>query len=93
MTLRWQAAEAIMARVALPVPCIPMRTIEALESNIRRDSHGDSVAVGMGVELAAYCRLRCVVVGMGGVGNEVRPSLTRPSAFIIEYERFIPDAM
>jgi len=89
MTLRWQATEAIIASVALPVPCMPMSTIDARESNILRHSY----CVGAGVDLAEFGRLRCLDAGGDGVGSEARPSIAPFSVFIAANERFAPTVM
>jgi len=75
-----------MASVALPVPCIPRSTMDALESNIRRHSYCD----GPGVDLAEFGKLRCLDAGGDGVGSEARPSFALLSLLIVANVRFIP---
>lgn len=80
------ATEAIIANVALPVPCIPRSTIDALESNIRRHSYCD----GTGVDLAEFGKLRCLDAGGDGVGSEARPSFVLLSLLMVANVRFVP---
>ena len=84
-TLRWHATEAIMANVALPVPCIPMRTIDALGSNTRRHSYGE----GTGVDLDEFGKLRSLAAGGEGVGSELRPFIAIPPACMLAKDRFV----
>ena len=75
-----------MANVALPVPCIPRSTIDALVSNILRHSYCE----GPGVDLAEFGKLRCLDAGGDGVGSEARPSLVLLSLLMVANVRFVP---
>lgn len=80
-----------MAKVALPVPCVPISTIEALESNTRRHSWSATKDAGVGVDLLLLGRLRCFSEGGDGVGSGFRPSSSlMSSAFIAAYVLFVP---
>jgi hypothetical protein len=46
-TRRWQAAAAMRERVDLPTPGIPTSTMEARESNVRRQSVDDQYGAGV----------------------------------------------
>lgn len=71
-----------MANVALPVPCVPMRTIEAWESKTLRHSRAVIKEPGFGVEFLELGKLRCFSAGGDGVGSGFWPSILTSPAFI-----------
>lgn len=66
MTLRFMAPEAMMARVDLPAPRSPVRTMEASESNTLEVENSGECGGELGAEREA---LEGEPAGVGGEGS------------------------